>query len=456
MQRSRLRRSAAAVALVALAATACGGDDTADPVETTSETEMGSETEMETETDTEAAGTESETETEAEPVDIAGRGDGTFTIGRVLPETGFLDYLGGPMIAGVSLAVSDINEAGGVLDQDVVLIEKDSGTDPTVAVPNVNSALAEGADVIIGAAASGVSQQFLDTLNQNTVYQCSPSATSPSFNEQENASHFFRTVPPDEAVAPVIAETIVGDGNGDNVVIVARSDDYGAALGGLIAEELTNLGATVAGDPITYTDEEQTFDTQAQQIVDAQPSAVVFVSFKEAGTLINRTLELGGGDVTADTFYGADGIFSGQLPSLVDPGNANVIDGMKVIGASGSDEFNSRLEEQGVNDFIYGGQAYDCTILMALWAEASGSDDTTTWDPQVLIDLTKEGTACSTFADCKQIIADGGDVDYEGASGPITLEPATNLGNPIVSTYSVAQFQDGALTSIDSQVVELN
>lgn len=454
MQRSTWLRHTALAAVLALAVTACGGDDPAEEATTPDATS----TDTAAETETEAEPTATGTATEAAPVEITGRGDGTLTIGRVLPETGFLDYLGAPMIAGVQLAIDDINAAGGVLGQEVTLIEEDSGTDPTVAVPNTNSALAEGADVIVGAAASGVTQQILDTLNQNTVYQCSPSATSPSFVEQENASHFFRTVPPDNAVGPVIAEEIVADGNGGNVVIAARSDDYGVGLAEVVAEELTNLGATVAnnGEPITYTDEEQTFDTQAQQIVDAQPTAVLFISFKEAGTLINRVLELGGGSITPEIFYGADGIFSSQLPNLVNPDEPGIIDGMKVIGASGSTEFNERLAEQGVNDFIYGGQAYDCTMLLALWAAASGTDDTTQWDPQVLLDLTSGGTECSGFEECAGLIEAGEDVDYQGASGPVTLEGATNLGNPVVSTYSIAQFVDGGtLESVDSQEVEL-
>lgn len=442
------RRSVALAAALALTATACGNGD--DPVD--DETTAPEPTDEET-TEPEETDEPTETETAAE-VDITGRGDDVLTIGRVLPETGFLDYLGAPMIAGVQLAVDEINEAGGVFGSDVELLEQDSGTNPEVAVPNVNTLLAEGSDVIIGAAASGVTQTILDVLNQNTVYQCSPSATAPDFVDQENASHFFRTVPPDNAVGPVIAETIVGDGNGDNVVIVARSDDYGVGLAEVVQEELTNLGATVAGDIITYTDEEQTFDTQAQAIIDAQPTAVLFISFKEAGTLINRTLELG--DVTADQFYGADGIFSSQLPGLVNPDNPGIIDGMKVIGASGTSEFNERLAAEGVNDFIYGGQAYDCTMLLALWAAASGSDDTTTWDTQVLLDLTSGGTECSGFADCAALIESGDDVDYQGASGPATLEGATNLGNPVASTYSIAQFDEaGTLTSIDSQEVEL-
>ena len=41
-------------------------------------------------------------------------GDGTLTIGQLLPQTGSLAFLGPPEFAGVDLAIQDINAAGGV------------------------------------------------------------------------------------------------------------------------------------------------------------------------------------------------------------------------------------------------------------------------------------------------------------------------------------------------------
>ena len=47
-------------------------------------------------------------------------GDGVLKIGGVLPLTGSLAFLSPPEIAGVDLAIADINAAGGVLGQPVV------------------------------------------------------------------------------------------------------------------------------------------------------------------------------------------------------------------------------------------------------------------------------------------------------------------------------------------------
>ena len=457
MKQMRGLRLLAILAVVGLVLAACG--DGAEDTTTTEEQPVATTVPEATTTTEEMTTTTEEmgsTTSTTEPVEITGRGDGVLTLARVLAETGFLDYLSPAIVAGVELAVDDINAAGGVLGSDVELLEFDSGTDPAVALPNVNSALAQGGDVIIGAMASGVTQSFLDTLNQNGVPNCSPSATSPSFNDQANASLMFRTVPPDQFVAPVIADEIVNDGNGDNVVIVARSDDYGSALANLVASELGFLNATVAST-IQYTDE-TTFASETDDIVGANPSAVVVISFREAATLLGLLVDQG---LDPAIFYGADGVFSGQLPTLVG-GDASLLDGMKVIGASGSDEFNTRLaDEKGVTDFIYGGQGYDCTVLVTLWAAAEGTDDTTAWDPQTLLDLTDGGTVCTTYADCLELVEAGEDVDYDGASGPLSLAPGNpggdgNLGNPQFSVYAVAQYQDGGdLVSISATEVDL-
>ncbi|MGZ4480330.1 MAG: ABC transporter substrate-binding protein, partial [Nocardioidaceae bacterium] len=57
----------------------------------------------------------------------AKKGDGTLTIGTLLPQTGDLAFLGPPEFAGVQTAVDDINAAGGVFGHDVVQQKADSG-----------------------------------------------------------------------------------------------------------------------------------------------------------------------------------------------------------------------------------------------------------------------------------------------------------------------------------------
>jgi branched-chain amino acid transport system substrate-binding protein len=79
-------------------------------------------------------------------------------LGSLLPTTGTLAFLGPPEIAGSTLAVNEINEAGGVLGQDVSITQRDSGDTTTdIATQSVTDLLSQDVSAIGGAASSGVS-----------------------------------------------------------------------------------------------------------------------------------------------------------------------------------------------------------------------------------------------------------------------------------------------------------
>ncbi len=417
MRQHRWFRLAAAAGALTLLAAACGDDDDGDDAADTTEED-----------------------TEAQPA------TDQLVVGRVLPETGPLAFLGPPMLTGADFAVEDINAAGGVLGQDVEMLEGDEGETPQIARETVNRLLGDGANFIVGAAASGSSQEFIGTLSENEIPQCSGSNTSPAFTDQENADFYFRTVPPDEAVAPIIADRVIADGHA-NVAVVARADDYGNLLAGLVAEEL-EAGGAVVGEPVMYDPEAATFDAEVGQITGANPDAVVLIAFDEGGQVVAGLLEAG---ITPDQVYGSDGVFGPTFIEQVDPANANVIDGMTVIGAAGNEDFNARIAEPTDNNFIYGGQTYDCVIVAALAAEAAGS----VAGPDIIGEIqnvTSGGEKCTTFEDCKALLEEGEDIDYDGASGALELnEP----GDPTVTTYAIGQFQDGSLTIVDSVETEI-
>ena len=230
-------------------------------------------------------------------------------IGVVLPETGALGFLNPPMIESVRLAVADILEAGGP----ITVTYADSGTNPDIASESVNRLLGEGAHVIVGAAASGISQSFIQRLYDEKIPQCSPSNTSPSFSTQENAAYYFRTVPPDEAVAPIIADEVVADG-GTRVAILARADDYGNALANLMVGALSELGAE--SRIISFDPNASTFESEVAATRGYAPDAIVHISFEEGTSIIRGLLEAGFGP---EIQYAADGLFFPTLWELIDP-----------------------------------------------------------------------------------------------------------------------------------------
>jgi ABC-type branched-subunit amino acid transport system substrate-binding protein len=421
-QHSRWLRLLAVFLGLSLVAAACGDDDD------------------DTEAEEEDGGDQAAGDVEADPA------TDRLVIGRVLPDTGPLAFLGPPMIVGVNLAVEDINAAGGVLDQDVDLLEADEGETPQTAREGVVRMLGEGANAIVGAAASTSSQEFIQILSDNEIPECSGSNTAPDFTDQENADFYFRTVPGDLAVAPVIADRVVADGHA-NVAIVARADDYGQGLAEAVQTELESANVNVATS-VTYDPEAATFDAEVEEVVGAEPDAIVLIAFDEGGQVAAGLLERG---ITPDQLYGSDGVFGPTLPELVSETDPNIIDGMTVVGASGGEEFNQRIAEPTDNNFIYGAQTYDCAIILALAAEAADS----VAGPDIIEQIqavTGDGTACTSYEECKGLLDDGEDIDYNGASGDLDLDEP---GDPTSGRYAIGQFQDGELTIVDSIDVQL-
>lgn len=377
--------------------------------------------------------------------DASSDGDGEaagLVLARIMPETGSLAFLGPPQIEGIGLAVEDINAAGGVLGEDVTLLTADEGDQADVVVESANRVLGEGAHAVVGTAASGQNQEILQTLFDEEIPSCSASNTSPAFTDQDNAGFYSRTVPPDEAVSPIIADTVVGDGH-TAVVVIARQDDYGEALQGLVVSALEDQGVTVTS--VSYDPDAATFDAEVTEALGSGATAGVLISFDEGAAIIAGLIE-GGMDPAG--LYGADGLFSPSLPGLVDPENDAVIDGMKVIGASGGAAFNERLAALTENNLIYGGQAYDCGIILALAAESVGSTSFTQAD---VIAVTEGGTVCESFEDCAGLLADGEDIDYDGVSGPLDLTTSGGSADPTFGRYGIGEYQDGGTLVVTSE-----
>ena len=144
-------------------------------------------------------------------------------------------------------------------------------------------------------------------------------------------------------------------------------------------------------------------------------------------------------------------MFDLELPSLVSPGNPAVLDGLTVYGASGGDEFNHRLSEAVGGNIVFGGQAYDCVMVLALAALAAGTVN----GPELIAvvpDITRGGQKCTTYGECAALLADGVDIDYDGASGPVELD---EVGDTTVGRYAVAKVRGGTLEVVDIEDVVL-
>jgi len=102
---------------------------------------------------------------------------------------------------------------------------------------------------------------------------------------------------------------------------------------------------------------------------------------------------------------------------------------------NGMNEFWTSKGNDALVDFSYAGEAFDAVMLVALAAEAAKTDGSAL--AAQIQAVSAGGEACSEFAACVAIIAAGGDVNYEGVSGP---QDMNGNGEPIKASYGVYEF----------------
>jgi branched-chain amino acid transport system substrate-binding protein len=383
-------------------------------------------------------------------------------IGAIVPNTGALAFLAAPEIAGIQLAVDDINAAGGVNGQKVQLQFTDSGdtTTPEIAPQSATKLLAWGADTIIGAASSGVSKLIIDQITKKKVVQISPANTSPFFTTAKDGGYYFRTAPSDAIQGAVVANQIVKDGRA-NVAIIAQQSAYGTGLAARAAQVLKKAGATVVSTQ--YFPEQATdFTSIVDTTLAAKPDAILLVSYDEAKKAIPA--------LQAKKFDGSKlYLVDGNLADYSKEAFASYLKGAKgtlpgTASSAAKTAFETRLKAsyaahnkgKSLTELSYGAESYDAVILAALAATQGKANDGTTISKN-LISVSKTGTKVTSFAAGVKAIKAGKDIDYNGFSGNIEFDA---VGDPTAVTINIYQYaadgtyKNNLLSSVDGTTVK--
>ena len=409
---TRTWRAAVVLAAASLALTACGGSNSDN-----------------------AGGGESASSSPSQS-SAANKGDGILKVGTLLPQTGDLAFLGPPEFAGVQTAIDDINAAGGVLGKPVEQKKADSGDGtPDIAGAQVDKLLSANADVVIGAAASGVSLSVINKITEAGVAEFSPANTSPAFDDPKTDPHnlYFRTAPSDVLQGAVLANTVLEDGH-TNVAILARQDSYGELLASQVEKGIKAGGGTVATKQL-YSADATNFTAEVNKVASTKPDAVVLIAFNETTKIIPTMVAKGIGPKDQQVYF-----VDGNTADYSKDFSKGTLTGVKSTypGAELSSDFKKRMLETNPNlkDYTYGPESYDATTMVALAAEAAKSDDATTFGPKI-IEISKDGTQCSSFKECSDLLKKGEDIDYQGVSGPCDLG---DTGSPTKATIGIFQY----------------
>lgn len=372
-------------------------------------------------------------------------------LGSILPTTGSLAYLGPPEIAGVDLAIADINASeSGVLGGNAEVIHRDSGDTTTdIATQSATDLLSQGVSGIVGAASSGVSKTFIDQVTGAKVIQISPANTSPDFTDYNDGGYFWRTAPSDVLQGRVLGNLMVNDG-AQNIGILYLNDAYGTGLSSNVKTAVEAAGGKVVAEE-AFNEGDGQFSSQIDAILAEDPDAIALIAFDQTKVIIPELVGTQG--FSGKDVYFVDGNLADYSEDF-DKGTLNCAQGT-LPGVLANDDFKGRL--LGINpdlkDYSYAAESYDAVTLMALAAVAA-NDASGPGIQSKLQEVSEGGTKCESFSACADLLATGEDIDYDGISGPITFD---ENGDPTEAYIGIYQYgNDNTYAPTTSEFGSLN
>lgn len=366
-------------------------------------------------------------------------------LGILFGYTGPIESLAGPMAQGAELAIAEVNDAGGILDGKMVEgMRADAGCiDNALATSNAERMIAEGIAGLIGAACSGTTAAVLKNVSMvNGMVQISPSATSPALSDTEDGGLFYRTAPSDAREGQVMAEILKEHGI-ESIALTYTNNDFGKGLSDSIKTSFEALGGTVT-IVAAHEDGRSDYSAEVGALASAGGDLLVVAGYLDQGGLgiIRAALDVGAWD--------RFGLPGGMIGDSITDALGNDLNGSfgQIAGSGGTGtetfaEMTSAAGFDGTSPYVP--ESYDAAALFMLAMQAAGSTDPAEYNAKVLEVANAPGEKIypGELAKALKILAEGGDVDYVGASSVELIGGGESAG-----TYRELEVRDGKFETV--------
>lgn len=282
----------------------------------------------------------------------------------------------------------------------------------------------DDADVVVGDFYSSVSIAIFESVFGPAGIAQFTGGTSPAITEMEKNGLLWRPVSSDALQGAALASVMADQfGQDATVNLLVRNDAYGVGLNDVFKAAWTGAGGSI-GEEVIFNPEGATLDTEAQQAVQGDPDAWLFITFcGDWAKLKGPLTRTGAWDPTRT--LGSD-----TLNACTDV--ESTVEGMRgTIGNSSAGSSFAAYQElfestapEGVPFYGFTGEAFDSVFLAFLAALKTGSDDPTVFGPEVQAISAAPGEKYTfeQLPDAINAVLAGEDIDFEGASSPIDFD----------------------------------
>jgi branched-chain amino acid transport system substrate-binding protein len=219
------------------------------------------------------------------------------TLGIYEPLSGPSAYYGQTAVNGARMAVQEINEAGGVLGRQLILIEEDDAGDVTVTVSAVKKLiLKDKVCAVIGDYYSSCTSAAMEVCEKYKVLDITGISTAPDITRRGN-KWIFRTVATDAMNAVSYAKYMIEELGNETFVFMTNNEEFGRDGVKAYTPIVEGLGGKIL-ETIFYSEQDTDFRTQITKIKGLNTDVIMLISEGAAGALFCKQAKELGEDAT--------------------------------------------------------------------------------------------------------------------------------------------------------------
>ena len=359
-------------------------------------------------------------------------------LGTLTPLTGAGGSYGPSMRKSMSWVVEQVNGAGGVLGRRVELVSEDDQTNPDAGVRAARKLIdVDKVAAVMGTWASSVTTAVAPLCWESKTFLTTVSG-SDTITQLPHQGYLVRTQPNTHLQVAKLSAFLLQIGV-KRVFILSAQTPFAEPTHRLLAEALPKGGAQVAGQVI-YDKDKTTFRSEIDQALRANPDMIYLNGYTPDLTVLMKDLFKAG--------YSGQRVAQGYAanPKLLASLPTEVTDGIYVISPSPSIDsaaYKRLATALGVEEVDpYSAQCHDHASLVCL-AIAKAREATGTAIRDNIRKISQgQGAKVDNAVDGLKLLAQGKEINYEGASGPCDF---TETGDIIDTKFRYEQAEKGKL-----------
>jgi ABC-type branched-subunit amino acid transport system substrate-binding protein len=362
---------------------------------------------------------------------------GVIRLGTLTPLTGAGGNYGPSMLKAMQWVAGEVNAAGGVLGRKVELVSEDDQTNPEAGVRAARKLIdVDKVAAVMGTWASAVTTAVAPLCWESKTFLTTVSG-SDTITLLPHQGYLVRTQPNTQLQGKKFAEFMVSVG-ARRVAIIAVQAPFAQPTQKVVGEELRRRGSELVA-AVVYDKDKTTFRSEIDQILKAKPDMVYLNGYTPDVTIVMKDLyKAGYASMKIAQAYAVNQKLLNALPPEVTDGTYTIAPSPSIDSVA----YKRLAKALGADDLDpYSCQTHDHISLVTLAiAHAKGEATGTAVRDNVRQISQGAGARVDSAVDGLRLLAQGKEVNYEGASGPCEFN---EVGDILDTKFRYEQAEKG-------------